>query len=92
MGLFDKLKDQALNGLNEFQEKINNVQNQQSAVTPPSAQQPSQSANSEGIYGNYLEHLIDMALADGELTEKENKFFSRKLKQMVLISMNLKWF
>ena len=88
MGIFDKLKDQALNGLNELQEKVNNVQNQQSSVTPPPAPQPqmtppptpqpSQSGNSEGIYGNYMEHLIDMALADGELTEKEKQVLFKK--------------
>ena len=88
MGFFDKLKDQALNGLNEIQERVNNVQNQQSSVTPPPAPQPqmtpppapqpSQSGNSEGIYGNYMEHLIDMALADGELTEKEKQVLFKK--------------
>lgn len=88
MGLFDKLKDQALNGLNELQEKVIGVQNQQPSVTPPPAPQPqmtpppapqpSQSGNSEGIYGNYMEHLIDMALADGELTEKEKQVLFKK--------------
>ena len=88
MGIFDKLKDQALNGLNEIQERVNNVQNQQQSVTPPPAPQsqmttppapqPSQSGNSEGIYGNYMEHLIDMALADGELTEKEKQVLFKK--------------
>lgn len=88
MGLFDKLKDQALNGLNELQERVNNVQNQQPSVTPPPSPQPqmnpspasqtSQSGNSEGIYGNYMEHLIDMALADGELTEKEKQVLFKK--------------
>ena len=88
MGIFDKLKDQALNGLNEIQERVNNVQNQQQSVTPPPvpqpqmtpppAPQPSQSGKSEGIYGNYMEHLIDMALADGELTEKEKQVLFKK--------------
>lgn len=88
MGIFDKIKEQAMNGLNELQEKVNNVQNQQSLVTPPPAPQAqmtpppapqsSQSANSEGIYGNYMEHLIDMALADGELTEKEKQVLFKK--------------
>jgi hypothetical protein len=88
MGIFDKLKDQALNGLNEIQERVNNVQNQQQSVTPPPvpqpqmppppAPQPSQSDNSDGIYGNYMEHLIDMALADGELTEKEKQVLFKK--------------
>lgn len=88
MGLFDNLKEQALNGINGLQEKVNNVQNQHSAVTPPPAPQPqmtpppapqpSQSSNSEGIYGNYMEHLIEMALADGELTEKEKQVLFKK--------------
>lgn len=88
MGLFDKLKDQALNSFNELQDRVNNVQNQQQSatpppapkpqMTPPPAPQPSQSGNSEGIYGNYIEHLIDMALADGELTEKEKQVLFKK--------------
>ncbi len=88
MGLFDKLKDQALNSLNELQKNVNNIQNQQQSVTPPPtpqaqmtpppAPQLSQVANSEGIYGNYMEHLIDMALADGELTEKEKQVLFKK--------------
>ncbi|MBR6841286.1 MAG: hypothetical protein IKM77_03165 [Prevotella sp.] len=88
MGLFDKLKDQALNSFNELQDRVNNVQNQQQSatpppapkpqMTPPPAPQPSQSGNSEGIYGNYMEHLIDMALADGELTEKEKQVLFKK--------------
>ena len=86
MGLFDKLKNQALNSLNELQDKVNNAQNQQqpvtptpkSQMTPPPEPQSSQSGNSEGIYGSYMEHLIDMALADGELTEKEKQVLFKK--------------
>lgn len=42
----------------------------------PSA--PQQNGNEDGLYGNYLEHLIDMALADGELTEKEKQILFKK--------------
>ena len=88
MGLSDKLKEQDLNGFNELQDKVNNVQNQQSLVTPPPVPQPqmtptpapqqSQSGDSGGIYGDYMERLIDMALADGELTEKEKQILFKK--------------
>lgn len=93
MGLFDKLKEQALNKVNELsaalQENANEVQNQQGETSSFSSQQvapqsvpPSSSSKftgeSEGIYGNYMEHLIEMALADGELTEKEKQVLFKK--------------
>ncbi len=93
MGLFDNLKDQALKGMNSLasnlQEKSNEYQNPQinqevpppapqTKMTPPPASQPLQSGNCEDIYGNYMEHLIEMALADGELTEKEKQVLFKK--------------
>lgn len=83
MGIFDKIKDQALNGINELagnlQERVNNVQNQQESITPPpSPPQNSPSGGNDGIYGDYMEHLINMALADGELTEKEKQVLFKK--------------
>ena len=35
------------------------------------------------MYNEKLEELIDAALADGVLTEKKSKFFSRKLRKVV---------
>lgn len=89
MGLFDNLKEQALNGLNGLHEKVNNALNEQSSVTsspapqsqmvpPPPTAQSSQESSGKGIYGDYVEHLIDMALADGELTEKEKQVLFKK--------------
>lgn len=119
MGLFDKLKQQAMSSLNDLssnlQEKLNGVGNPQNEQdykssqfepvqqepagdnssgraeqTPPPVTQvmPSQTApqqttsvqksGDEGIYGNYMEHLIEMALADGELTEKEKQVLFKK--------------
>lgn len=44
------------------------------------------------MYNEKLEELIDAALADGVLTEKKSKFFSRKLRKWELTSMSLKWY
>ena len=118
MGLFDKLKQQALQQVANLQSQLTgtdasdeidetpedvseptNVQappppipappvppapvtpqpqeySQPQANVQPSA--PQQNGNNDGIYGNYLEHLIDMALADGELTEKEKQILFKK--------------
>lgn len=111
MGLFDKLKKQAMDSLNELQssvqEKINNVQSRQLTEDLPSPQyvqhneeivneyhsqippatpsvspmEEMQSQNiqpSKQIYNQYLENLIEMALADGELTEKEKQVLFKK--------------
>lgn len=123
MGLFDKLKQQAMNSINDLssnlQEKLNGVSNPQNEQdcsssqyeqvqqepadyysyerteqTPPptplqfSNPMPSQNvpqqstsvqkSGEDGIYGNYIEHLIEMALADGELTEKEKQVLFKK--------------
>lgn len=90
MGLLDKFKEQALNSINELggipKEIVNNEQHQQAPIAPPPLQAPVvQSPTSQatekggdGIYGNYMEHLIEMALADGELTEKEKQILFKK--------------
>ena len=39
---------------------------------------PQQNGTGGGIYGDYMEHLIQMALADGELTEKEKQVLFKK--------------
>lgn len=123
MGLFDKLKAQAMQKVENLQSQaLQQVENLQSKLTgadanvetedapvkvsepanvqvpPPPAPTPTpppapvapqpqvtvqpsasqQNENNDGIYGNYLEHLIDMALADGELTEKEKQILFKK--------------
>lgn len=83
MGLFDKLKEQALSGINDFtgniQERVNGVHN---PVNYDNATQPStpvqSSTTSKQVYNEYLENLIEMALADGELTEKEKQILFKK--------------
>ena len=43
------------------------------------------------MYNEQLEKLIDYALADGELTEKEKQVLFKKANLWVWIWMNLKW-
>lgn len=92
MGLFNKLKDQALNSISGLagiqKEEVSNEQYLQAPMVPsptpqaPVVQSPVPQAIEEkddnGIYGNYIEHLIEMALADGELTEKEKQVLFKK--------------
>lgn len=93
MGLLEKLKEQALNSVNDLngflQEKANTVQKQQGVDSNQPTQsfntqpaqpipQPKSSGSGEGLYGNYMEQLIEMALADGELTEKEKQVLFKK--------------
>lgn len=83
MGLFDKLKEQALSGINDFagniHERVDGVRNpvNYDNVTQPST--PVQNSTStKQVYNEYLENLIEMALADGELTEKEKQILFKK--------------
>ena len=84
MGLFNNLKDQALKGMNglasNLQEKLNELQNPQTnqVVPPPAPQQTQHESTSKQVYNQYLENLIEMALADGELTEKEKQVLFKK--------------
>ena len=86
MGLFDKLKQQGMNVLQQGTNALNNITgNQQPTAVPQPEQFDSQETTQqpaptqkEGIYGDYMEHLIDMALADGELTEKEKQVLFKK--------------
>lgn len=84
MGLFDNLKDQALKGMNglasNLQEKLDEYQNPQmnQQVPPPAPQQTQQEPTNKQVYNQYLENLIEMALADGELTEKEKQVLFKK--------------
>lgn len=88
MGFLDSLKSQA----NDLQKKLNELQNLQNGSsetdmpqspvppTPPAPPAPSaqESSSSKQIYNPYLENLIEMALADGELTEKEKQVLFKK--------------
>ena len=89
MGLFDVIKQQGMNVLQQGTNALNNLtgnqQNQQaSSSMPPTPPNPAPVASNhgDGIYGNHLEHLIDMALADGELTEKEKQVLFKKAEAM----------
>ena len=88
MGLFDNLKDQALKGMNglasNLQEKLNEYQNPQinQEVPPPAPQQTQQEPTSKQVYNQHLENLIEMALADGELTEKEKQVLFKKAEAL----------
>lgn len=92
MGLFDVIKQQGLNALQQGTDALNNLTGnqpaQQSSSSPsgmpptPPAPAPAAPTQGDGIYGNYIEHLIDMALADGELTEKEKQVLFKKAEAM----------
>lgn len=80
MGLLDKIKEQASN-----QQQLANtsgmIDSQNSTPpSPPVEQQsmPQQNVEKNSLYGNYMEQLIEMALADGELTEKEKQVLFKK--------------
>jgi len=116
MGLFDKLKQQGMDFLQQSTETLNNLNGDQQPTvsqeheqsdsntyrqqssspkfhipstlsTPPPPQTtsaasiPAQDQNG-GLYGDYIERLIDMALADGELTEKEKQVLFKKAESM----------
>jgi len=97
MGLFDKLKQQGMNILQQGADALSEFNNNQGAnasqpserfsesadyqnysqMSPPTPPETS-SAQKNAIYGDYMEHLIEMALADGELTEKEKQVLFKK--------------
>lgn len=75
MGLFDQLKNAGSLLYGEQQQQ--NASQQQN----PQVQQPTKSS-SEGLYNPQLEKLIDLALADGEFTEKEKQVLFKKAEAM----------
>ena len=57
----------------------------QSSVSKPEAQSQGTTANSsssDGLYDTHLEKLINAALADGELTEKEKQILFKKAEAL----------
>lgn len=88
MGLFDKLKEQMGGGGNNLPlPGFSKPNANQVAPAPTPAPAPVQNVqpapapqqNSSGdLYDQELEKLIDMALADGELTEKEKQVLFKK--------------
>lgn len=97
MGLFDKLKQQGMNILQQGADALSEFNNNQGANASQSSERFSESADNQNysqmspptppetssaqknaIYGDYMEHLIEMALADGELTEKEKQVLFKK--------------
>lgn len=95
MGFFDSLKN-AASSLIEFETEDDfSTKPQQSAsvhgmpapMAPKKPQEKPQPApapkkEQESLYGDTMERLIDVALADGELTEKEKQVLFRKAESM----------
>ena len=80
MGLLDKIKEQASN-LQQLANTSGMINSQNSTPPSPPVEQhsmPQQNVEKNSLYGNYMEQLIEMALADGELTEKEKQVLFKK--------------
>ena len=82
MGLFDQLKDAGASMLfgETKAQQVNRetTQAQMQVQMQPTAQQ----STSTEVYNPQLEKLIDLALADGELTEKEKQVLFKKAEGM----------
>lgn len=93
MGLLDQLKNAGSSMLGELQNQVSgtmNAQEKPKATTKKTSKQPKKTASapapqsnvSAGLYDQQLEKLIDLALADGELTEKEKQVLFKKAESM----------
>ena len=86
MGLFDQLKNAGSSLFYGEQQQQNASQQQKPQVQQPAQQQPIQQqpakSSGEGLYNPQLEKLIDLAIADGELTEKEKQVLFKKAEAM----------
>lgn len=88
MGLFDKLKETlseqvGVNIPSLSPKKTNSKPIQTTPVAPtPATPVPPAPTSGENIYSAQLEQLIDMALADGELTEKEKQVLFKRAQSM----------
>lgn len=82
MGLFDKIKQsyQTLGILPSDTPDEEKMDFYEHKPTPAPAPAPAQ--DKEGLYNPHLEKLIDLALADGELTEKEKQVLFKKAECM----------
>lgn len=97
MGLFDKLKQQGMNILQQGENSLNKLTNNQEYIASQQLENPTgptghqdfpldnqpappaaNSTHNNSIYGDHIERLIEMALADGELTEKEKQVLFKK--------------
>ena len=83
MGMFNKLKETASGlGLNLPQQGPQDNNFYQNNPQPPVQPTSPQHNTSSGLYNPQLEKLIDLALADGELTEKEKQVLFKKAEAM----------
>lgn len=83
MGLFDKIQAAAAKygiDLSEFKSEFANQS--QNAIQPMAAQQAPQQSSITGLYDPKMEKLIDLALADGELTEQEKQVLFKRAESM----------
>jgi hypothetical protein len=81
MGLLDQLKNAGSAMLFGEQQPQQNAAQQRPAQQPDVQPVINQSSTS-GLYNPQLEKLIDLALADGELTEKEKQVLFKKAEAM----------
>lgn len=77
MGLFDKIKDLLED---EVPESLLNASKSFLKKTPAPAPTPApvQQSDNDQLYDSQLEKLVDLAIADGELTEKEKQILFKK--------------
>lgn len=78
MGLLDQLKNTAASMIMGETQQLNSERQQNMPSVEQQATQPSTS----GLYNPQLERLIDLALADGDLTEKEKQVLFKKAEAM----------
>lgn len=80
MGIFDSIKNSIKEQTGDLLGVTGPAQKQQPVETAPiRSQAPAAPApTSEGLYNPQIEKLIDMALADGELTEKEKQVLFKR--------------
>jgi len=79
MGLFDKVKNVANTAVKTVGSNLlDSFQSQSDTENAPTS-------ITSGMYDAQLEKLIDIAFADGVLTEKKKKFFSKRRNPWGLI-------
>lgn len=80
MGIFDSIKNSIKEQTGDLLGVTGPAQKQQPVETAPiRSQAPAAPApTSDGLYNPQIEKLIDMALADGELTEKEKQVLFKR--------------